>query len=234
MGETHMKHYESILFDLDGTLTESHPGIIHAVLYALRKNGIEETDREKLLAFVGPPLTDSFQQYYGMSREQALRMVDDYREYHQERGWKENKVYEGIPEVLETLCAQGRKLYVATSKPEPIAIRTVEYFHLDRYFGRVFGASMDESRSQKGRVIAYALSQIREQSPVEAGSTGEAPQILMVGDRLHDVEGARENGLPCVGVLYGYGTQNELEKAGAAAICPEVKDLPGVIAALEL
>ncbi|MCD8397750.1 MAG: HAD hydrolase-like protein [Lachnospiraceae bacterium] len=241
-----MKHYEYILFDLDGTLTESHPGIINAVLYALKKNGIEETDREKLLAFVGPPLTDSFQQYYGMPKEQALRMVDDYREYHQDRGWKENAVYEGIPEVLETLRAQGRKLFVATSKPEPIAIRTVEYFHLDRYIERVFGASMDESRSQKGRVIAYALSEIADISRPEGEDAAQGGQdvpqqrdalrlqdVLMVGDRLHDVEGAKENGLPCVGVLYGYGTRKELEEAGAAAICPEVRDLPGVIAALE-
>ncbi|MCC8101323.1 MAG: HAD family hydrolase [Clostridiales bacterium] len=233
-----MKHYDYILFDLDGTLTESHPGIINAVLYALKKNGIEETDREKLRAFVGPPLTDSFQQYYGMPKEQALRMVDDYREYHQDRGWKENRVYEGIPQALETLRAQGRKLFVATSKPEPIAIRTVEHFHLDQYLERVFGASMDESRSQKGRVIAYALSQIAETSHSEAGQISEwkrsfAPNILMVGDRLHDVEGAKENGLPCVGVLYGYGTKKELEEAGAVAICPEVGDLPGVIAALE-
>ncbi|MCD8338075.1 MAG: HAD hydrolase-like protein [Lachnospiraceae bacterium] len=236
-----MKHYEYILFDLDGTLTESHPGIINAVLYALKKNGIEETDREKLLAFVGPPLTDSFQQYYGMPKEQALRMVDDYREYHQDRGWKENAVYGGIPEVLETLRSQGRKLFVATSKPEPIAIRTVEYFHLDRYIERVFGASMDESRSQKGRVISYALSQIAKIYCPETGDTRapqqrsalRLPDILMVGDRLHDVEGAKENGLPCVGVLYGYGTRKELEEAGAAAICPGVRDLPGVIAALE-
>ncbi|MCD8012496.1 MAG: HAD hydrolase-like protein [Lachnospiraceae bacterium] len=248
-------HYKYILFDLDGTLTESAPGIINAVLYALKKNGIEETDRGKLMAFIGPPLYDSFQKYYGMTPEQADHMVDDYREYHQVRGWKENSVYEGIPEVLRTLREQGRKLVVATSKPEAISRRTVSYFQLDPYFEFVAGASMDSSRSRKGDVIAYALSRIREADAAKAGKDGDTKEtafegtaefdkedlsdresddrILMVGDRFHDVDGAKENGLPCIGVLYGYGSQVELEQAGAAAICPEVRDLPRVIRELE-
>ncbi|MCD8106194.1 MAG: HAD-IA family hydrolase [Lachnospiraceae bacterium] len=217
-----MKHYKYLLFDLDGTLTESGRGIINSVLYALKKNGIDETDREKLWAFVGPPLTDSFQKYYGMTREQSLHMVDDYREYYLERGWKENLVYEGIPEVLESLRAQGRRLIVATSKPETSAKKILAYFQLDSYFDLIAGATMDESRNRKDQVIAYALRQM-----------GTAENILMVGDRSHDVEGARENGLLCIGVLYGYGSREELEEAGAAAICPEVRDLPAVIAALE-
>ncbi|MCD7818679.1 MAG: HAD hydrolase-like protein [Lachnospiraceae bacterium] len=235
------RYYEYILFDLDGTLTESAPGIINAVIYALKKNGIEETDREKLLSFVGPPLVDSYQKYYGISAEQAIHMVDDYREYYHVSGWKENSVYTGIPEVLQTLRNQGRKLVVATSKPEMSAKQILSYFGLDSYFELIAGASMDESRSQKGRVIAYALSQLKLElkapsgggSAMEASPQGFMPGILMVGDRSHDVNGARENGLPCVGVLYGYGNQRELEEAGAAAICPEVSDLPRVIEALE-
>ncbi|MCD7885856.1 MAG: HAD hydrolase-like protein [Lachnospiraceae bacterium] len=224
-----MKHYEYILFDLDGTLTESGTGIINSVLYALKKNGIEESDREKLRAFVGPPLSESFQRFYGMSKEQSLHMVDDYREYYLERGWKENFVYEGIPQVLETLRGQGRKLIVATSKPEETSKRILTYFQLDGYFELIAGATMGEGRNKKGEVIAYALSQIMEK---ERKSIDTA-RMLMVGDRLNDVDGARENGLSCVGVLYGYGSQKELEEAGALAICPEVRNLPDVIAALE-
>ncbi|MCD7954903.1 MAG: HAD hydrolase-like protein [Lachnospiraceae bacterium] len=224
-----MKHYEYILFDLDGTLTESGTGIINSVIYALKKNGIMETDREKLRAFVGPPLSESFQKFYGMTKEESLHMVDDYREYYHDRGWKENFVYEGIPQMLEVLRAQGRKLIVATSKPEESSNKILSYFQLDGYFELIAGATMGEGRNKKGEVIAYALSQIpeKEQKPFDTA------RMLMVGDRSNDVDGARENGLSCVGVLYGYGSRKELEEAGAAAICPEVKDLPDVIAALE-
>lgn len=247
-----MRHYEYILFDLDGTLTESDPGIINSVLYALKKNGIEETDREKLRAFVGPPLTESFQNYYGMSEEQAAHMVDDYREYYHDRGWRENSVYFGIPEALQILREQGRKLAVATSKPEMFAKQILSWFHLAPYFDLIAGATMDSSRSRKGQVISYALKQLgagqddrigkERYSALADGKRTPAghltplrgeTNILMVGDRLHDVLGAKENGLPCVGVLYGYGTRRELEQAGVAAICREPKDLPDVIAELE-
>ncbi|MCC8045862.1 MAG: HAD hydrolase-like protein [Clostridiales bacterium] len=231
-----MKHYEYILFDLDGTLTESGMGIINSVIYALNKVGITETDREKLRAFVGPPLSESFQKFYGMTKEQSLHMVDVYREYYHDRGWKENLVYEGIPQTLKTLRAQGRKLIVATSKPEESAKRILTYFQLDGFFELIAGATMDEGRNKKGEVIAYALSQILESASadtrqgIKSVSTSE---MLMVGDRSNDVEGARENGLSCVGVLYGYGSRKELTEAGAIALSPRAEDLPEVILALE-
>ncbi|MCD7715334.1 MAG: HAD hydrolase-like protein [Lachnospiraceae bacterium] len=252
-----MRHYDTILFDLDGTLTESAPGIVNAVLYALKKNGIEETDREKLMTFVGPPLYDSFQKHYGMSKQQADHMVDDFREYYHERGWKENSPYEGVPEMLQTLRAQGRKLAVATSKPEVTAKQILSFFGLTEYFDLIAGATMDDSRSRKGDVIAYAVAQLKAAAvgePEKAEAEGELKKtaaadepeksetgrangtgdhILMVGDRSHDVAGAKENGLPCVGVLYGYGSREELEEAEAAAICTTVEDLPDVIAGLE-
>ena len=209
--------YDYILFDLDGTLTDSAEGIVNSVLYALKKKGIEEHDRDKLHAFVGPPLIDSFMKYYGMSKEEAKGMVPLYREYFEPKGWAENRVYEGIPEVLSELRARGKHLLVATSKPELFAKRILEHFRLAQYFELICGASMDEKLSRKDQVIDCVIR--------EAGAE-HIKEMIMVGDREHDVLGARKNGLPCVGVLYGYGSREELEAAGAAAICPTVKELP--------
>ena len=209
--------YKYILFDLDGTLTDSAEGIVNSVVYALKKKGIEEHDRAKLSAFVGPPLMDSFMKYYGMAEEEARGMVPLYREYFEPKGWAENRVYEGIPEVLEKLRAQGKHLLVATSKPEAFAKRILEHFNLAQYFELIRGASMDEKLNRKEQVIACVIE--------EAGAE-HVKEMVMVGDREHDVIGARLNGLPCVGVLYGYGSREELEAAGAAAVCPTVRELP--------
>ncbi len=220
--------YPYILFDLDGTLTESGEGIINSVLYALEKNGIRETDRGKLRAFVGPPLKESFERHYGFSEEKADRLVEDYREYFNARGWAENSVYPGIPGMLQKLRNEGRKLIVATSKPESASIRILSYFHLDGYFTLIAGASLDDCRTRKGDVIAYARTRMQA-----SDGTGGPGGYLMVGDRAEDVLGAQENGIPCIGVLYGYGSREELEQAGAAALCLKTADLPAVIAALE-
>ncbi len=209
--------YKYILFDLDGTLTDSAEGIVNSVLYALQQKGIEEHDREKLNAFVGPPLADSFMKYYGLSEEEAREMISLYRAYFEPKGWAENRVYEGIPKVLEELCAQGRHLLVATSKPEAFAKRILEHFDLTKYFELIRGASMDEKLSRKEQVIACVIEEIGAE---------HVKEMVMVGDREHDVIGARLNGLPCVGVLYGYGSREELEAAGAAAVCPTVRELP--------
>lgn len=218
-----MEKYQYILFDLDGTLTDSAEGIVNSVLHALKRKGIEEPDREKLLGFVGPPLADSFVKYYGMTREEAGAMTPLYREYFSTRGWQENSVYEGIPQVLAKLREEGKHLIVATSKPEVFARRIIEHFSLDSYFDFICGSSMDGKITTKGQVIHYVISQVGQE---------QANQMIMVGDREHDVIGARENGIPCVGVLYGYGSRDELEQAGAAAICPSVEELPEVLAGL--
>ena len=209
--------YKYILFDLDGTLTDSAEGIVNSVVYALKKKGIEENDRAKLSAFVGPPLMDSFMKYYGMAEEEARGMVPLYREYFEPKGWAENRVYEGIPEVLEKLRAQGKHLLVATSKPEAFAKRILEHFNLAQYFELIRGASMDEKLSRKEQVIACVIEEV---------GADHVKEMVMVGDREHDVIGARLNGLPCVGVLYGYGSREELEAAGAEDLCPTVKELP--------
>lgn len=199
---------ENILFDLDGTLTEPFEGITNSVLYALRKCGIEEGDRAKLKAFIGPPLLSSFSEFYGMTQEEARRAVSFYREYYAEKGIFENAVIAGIPELLRALQKEGCSLFVATSKPEPFAVRIIERFSLSPYIARVFGASLDETRTEKGEVIAYALQ--------ESGIAKES--ALMVGDRKHDILGAKENGIRSMGVLFGYGSREELIFAGADEI----------------
>lgn len=212
-----MGKYKYILFDLDGTLTDSADGIINSVIYALDKKGIKEDDREKLKAFVGPPLTDSFMKYYGMSREEAsMEMTPLYREYFNEFGWKENTVYDGVPEMLQTLKEAGKHLIVATSKPEVFAKRILDYFDLAKYFDYIGGSTLDGRISSKDQVIAYVLEQIGSE---------HVDEMIMVGDREHDVFGAEKNGLPCVGVLYGYGDRAELESAGAAVICETAMEL---------
>ena len=206
--------YQAILFDLDGTLTESGIGITRSVAYALRKHGIEEPDQKKLGRFVGPPLIDSFMRFYGFSAEQARQAVDDYREYYAVKGIFENRVYDGVVPMLKALKAAGVRCVLATSKPDHYAVQILEHFGLAEYFDFVAGATMDEKRTNKADVIAYALAH-----------TG-AENVLMVGDREHDIHGAAENGIPAIGITWGYGDRAELEAAGAK----EVFDAPEEVA----
>lgn len=208
--------YNTILFDLDGTLTDPGIGITNSVAYALKKHGIEVTDRTKLYPFIGPPLLDSFQRFYGFSEEQSEQAVADYREYFREKGLFENEVYSGVEELLQRLKESGRRLIIATSKPEEFAVKILKHFGLASYFDYIVGATMDSSRSKKGDVIAYAL---------EVCGITDKTDVVMVGDREHDVLGAKGNGLDSVGVLYGYGSREELEKAGATCVAETVEDI---------
>ncbi len=209
-----------VLFDLDGTLTDPMEGITRSVQYALGAYGIEEPDLKALCPFIGPPLGESFMKYYGFSRERAEEAIYKYREYFAVKGIFENRVYEGIPGLLGRLRERGRKLLVATSKPEAFAVQILEHFHLDGYFDWVCGASMDEKRVKKGEVIAYAL---------ETAGIRDVSKAVMVGDREHDVLGAKENGMDCVGVLFGYGDRQELEAAGAVKIVETVEELGRIL-----
>lgn len=206
--------YKNILFDLDGTLTDPGLGITNSVMYALKKFDIEVEDRTSLYKFIGPPLMDSFQQYYGFTKEESELGLQYYREYFKPHGLYENEVYEGVEELLKELKASGRKLIVATSKPEVFAIEILKHFGLYEYFDFVAGASMDETRVKKADVIAYAL---------ESCNISDLSSVIMVGDRKHDVLGAKQVGVDSIGVLYGYGDREELEEAGAMYIakCPE-------------
>ncbi len=205
---------ETILFDLDGTLTDPSLGITNSVMHALAKRGIVVEDRASLHPFIGPPLVESFRRFYGFTDEEAHRAVADYREYFADQGIFENAVLPGAEDLLRGLRAEGRRVLVATSKPEPFAVRIVEHFGLAPLIDGVFGATFDQSRSRKADVIAHALARTPAHGP-----------SLMVGDRLHDVEGARENGLDAVGVLCGFGDERELREAGAGALATSLPAL---------
>ncbi len=208
--------YTTVFFDLDGTITKSGIGITRSVAYALKKYGITEMDQKKLNLFIGPPLIDSFMRHYGFSKEQALEAVAHYREYYAVTGIFENRVYDGVPELLNRLKEAGVTCVLATSKPEHYAVQILEHFGLSGYFSLVAGASMDEKRTNKTDVLAHAMKQ--------AGCR-PGDSAVMVGDREHDVLGARQNGLGCIGVLYGYGSREELTAAGALALAETPQEL---------
>lgn len=209
-----MKEY--IFFDLDGTLTDSMPGITRAVQYALKHYGIVEENLETLRPFVGPPLPDSFKEYYHFSQKDADDAVYVFREYYNVKGWMENAVYEGIEEVLMSLKENGKRLFVATSKPDEMAKRVLEHFQLTRYFEFIGGANEDSTRVNKDDVIRYVM---------DSCGIKETEKIVMVGDRRHDIAGAHKAGLEAVGVLYGYGSREELSRACADWITPTVREL---------
>lgn len=209
-----------ILFDLDGTLTDPGLGITNAVMYALKKFNIEVPERSELYKFIGPPLLESFEKFYGMSSEESQMALQYYREYFKPYGLYENTVYDGIEELLAELKAEGKKLILATSKPEPFAIEILRHFKLDKYFDFIAGATMDEKRVRKADVIAYAL---------ESCEITDLSSAIMIGDREHDVLGAKEVGLESIGVLYGYGDLEELENAGATYIVKTPMNVLGVL-----
>ncbi|HEM6576575.1 HAD family hydrolase [Streptococcus suis] len=215
--------YQTILFDLDGTLTDSGQGILNSVAYALEKMGIEEPDTANLNRFIGPPLYESFSRFYQLNPEDTQSAVDAFRVYFKEKGMFENQLYPGIIPLLEELRTAGKTLVIATSKPEIFAKQILEHFGITHYFDVIAGASLDSSRISKADVIGYAINQL-EAFPKHA---------VMIGDREHDIEGARMHQLPAIGVLYGYGSKQEFEKAGATMIVETVQDLKRVLLTTE-
>ena len=208
--------YHTLLFDLDGTLTDPVEGIVNSVAYALDKFGITVEDKTTLHRFIGPPLVDSFRDFYGFTDEQARQALAYYREYYATTGIHQNRVYDGMRELLYDLRQHGYRLMVATSKPEMYARRIFDVCGLAKYFEVIAGSDMAEKRAEKAQVVAYALSQ---------SGTDRYDGFVMIGDRRFDVEGARTQGLPCVGVLFGYGDRAELEQAGARHIVASVREL---------
>ncbi|WP_449460418.1 HAD family hydrolase [Streptococcus suis] len=215
--------YQTILFDLDGTLTDSGQRVLNSVAYALEKMGIEEPDTANLNRFIGPPLYESFSRFYQLSPEDTQSAVDAFRVYFKEKGMFENQLYPGIIPLLEELRTAGKTLVIATSKPEIFAKQILEHFGIAHYFDVIAGASLDSSRISKADVISYAINQL-EAFPNNA---------VMIGDREHDIEGARMHQLPAIGVLYGYGNKQEFEKAGATMIVETVQDLKRVLLTTE-
>lgn len=213
--------YKYILFDLDGTLTDPGLGITNSVMYALKKFNIDVEERASLYKFIGPPLMDSFKMFYGFSEEDSELGVKYYREYFKERGLYENEVYDGIEELLKALKDQNKSLIIATSKPEEFAVEIVKHFHLDQYFDFVAGATMDSSRSKKADVIEYAIKNC---------NITDLSSAIMIGDREHDILGAKQVGLDSIGVLFGYGNYSELEAAGATHIVEKPTDILQIVA----
>ena len=208
-----------LLFDLDGTLTDPQEGITNSVAYALRQYGIIE-DPKNLTRFIGPPLHISFRDWYGFDEAKAFEAVAHYRVYFSDKGIFENAVFDGIPEMLKDLRDAGFNLLLATSKPEIYAKQILAHFDLSQYFHHICGATMDASRSRKADVIAYAM---------ETAGITDKTQAVMIGDRHHDIEGGLENGLETVGVLFGYGSREELETAGAHHIASTVTELHALL-----
>lgn len=216
--------YDTIFFDLDGTLTDSAEGIMNSVKYALREMKWEIPPDTVLRKFIGPPLSFSFMNFCGMDEEQADEAIRQYRVYFKPKGLLENRVYQGIPALLERLIAAGKTLVVATSKPEEFSNTILENFDLKKYFRMICGATMDEKRNTKDAVIAFAIEEMKHLNLID-DSRPLDEQIIMVGDRYHDVEGAKVNGLKCIGVLYGYGSIDELNEAGADYIAENVESI---------
>ena len=215
-----MANYKYLFFDLDGTLTDSAEGITNSVEYALNKFGIIIKDKSELNRFMGPPLVPAFMEFYGFDEPDAKKAVEYYRERFKDIGIFENRVYDGIKGLLEDLKNKGYTLVMATSKPETFAKRIADHFDLTKYFTYIAGATFDGRISTKAEVIEYAI---------KALGLKDRSEIIMIGDRHHDVEGAKETGLDSLGVLYGYGNREELEKAGATYIAPTVEDIASIL-----
>lgn len=210
---------KGILFDLDGTLTDPFLGITRSVAYSLKSFGIEVDDLETLKPFIGPPLDVSFREYYHMDEAQSWKAVEKYREYFSKKGLFENKVYEGIKDFLQSLLNMDMKLYVCTSKPEVFAKEILDHFSLTPYFTGIYGATLDGSLKNKGDVIAHCIKQ--EQLNIQ--------DCMMVGDRQHDIVGAHQNQIPCIGVLYGYGSLEEFQEYHCDYIAKDLIELKKII-----
>lgn len=242
--------FQNILFDLDGTLTESGPGITRSVQYALHQMGIEEPDLQKLEPFVGPPLNLSFRERYGMNEEETGRAIHYFRESYDTKGIYENNVYPGVRELLQQLHEQGSRLAIASSKPEPMVHRVLEHFGIAGYFDVIVGSHVEEELDNKmgadnkllmvkkalqglGLSVepGFGAAEEPETAMTEALKRARRKSYAMVGDRSFDMNGAKANHVTAVGVSYGYGSRRELEEAGADFIADTVEELGRILMA---
>lgn len=211
-----MKKYDVILFDLDGTLTNPEHGLIESYYYGLSKMGVKNLDKAELKRFIGPPLFDEWQIVYGFTPEESHRAVNLFREYFSVFGWWDNVVYPGIERVLSVLKNSGKRLALATSKPEVFARKILKHFSLDKYFDFIGAATLDTTRDKKWQVIEYTLLSL---------GVKDKSGVILVGDRMYDAEGARICGIDSLGVLYGQGTYEEITSAGFTHIVNTVDDI---------
>lgn len=215
-----MKQYDYLLFDLDGTITDSESGITRCVEYALNHFGIQVNDLRELSRFIGPPLLDSFKDFYHFTDEQAAIATAKYRERYTDKGIYENELYPGIKELLAEAVRQGKTVILATSKPEVFARRILDYFELSSYFSFVAGSGLDGSLHTKTDVINYIL---------QSNNITDLSAVVMIGDRKHDIIGAKNAGIDSVGVLYGFGDYDELAQAGATYIVKDMEELRNLL-----
>lgn len=209
--------FRYILFDLDGTITDPFEGISKCIVYALESFGMKVENLRELESFIGPPLFDQFKAYCGFDDVQAEKAVKKYRERYSAVGWKECTLAEGTEELLRELKAQGKILAVATSKPECFAVPILEHFGIDRYFDFIGGAELEhEGRNSKDAVIEYVLEKL---------GVADRSEAVIVGDRFHDIDGAKKTGIGSVGVLSGYGSREELEEHNADHIAEDMTDV---------
>ena len=213
--------YDLVLFDLDGTLTDPKIGITKSIQYALSRLGVPEDNPERLVSFIGPPLFESFKQHYSFDDATALEAVGFYREYFSDTGIYENAVYPKIPELLIHLADCGKMMGVATTKPTPFAERILVHFGLHEYFTGVVGSELEPTGVSKSKIIRRALSN----SPDILKE-----KVIMVGDRKHDIHGARDNGIHSIGVTYGYGVVEELSAARPTHLVDSVEGLQALLA----
>ena len=214
--------YNIILFDLDGTLTDPKVGITTCCQYGLRAVGVDVPDLKELEQFIGPPLLPAFQEVYGLDEEQALKAIDKFRERFQSVGLYENELLPGVPQMLRTLKEHGKILATASSKPEVFVKQILQHFDIDSWFDEIVGSTMDEKHAGKAEVIGEALRRL-------GCADADRDSILMVGDRMHDVEGAVALNIRTVGVTFGYGSRSELEQAGAWRIADTMEELTDIL-----
>ena len=223
-----------ILFDLDGTITDSSEGITKSVQHALKKFEIEENDQAMLRRFIGPPLDESFEKFYGFDKEKALKAVDYYRERYSDKGIYENVLFDGIADMLEGLKSDGYIIALDTCKPEIYVPRILEYFNVDKYFDVAVGSELEGGeRRHKNQVIDEVFVRLAAAGLADTGSLSETKsQSIMIGDRKDDILGAKASGIDSMGVRYGFAEEQELEIAGADYIVETVEDIRGKLKTL--
>lgn len=217
-----MKNARTILFDLDGTLTDPGEGVINSICYALEKMGHPCPSREVLASHIGPPLQLAFAAIFGPGNDDKVKIaVDHYRQRYsiEGKGMIENRLYPGIVETLKSLQKRNKRLFIATSKPTPITRQISAHFNIDSYFAGIYGSELDGTRSNKGELIAYLLET----------ENIRPDQAVMIGDRKHDIIGANNNGVKGIGACWGYGSAEELRKAGAIALAKTPEDILGLL-----
>ena len=215
-----MKEYKYVAFDLDGTLTDPEGGLTSGFAYALTKMGINYGDKKNLRRFIGPPLKAEFRRVYSLTDREAEECVRLFREYFSVYGWWDNKLYRGVPEMLSSLKASGKKLLLATSKPEVFAKKILRLFDIEKYFDFIGAATLDHTRVEKSEVLDYSLKSIGAE---------DRGACILVGDRVYDAQGAVACGIDSIGVLYGHGSEEEIRASGFTYIASTVSDISKIL-----